>query len=554
MLFLPFSFLLFALVLGTKIVKNDGVLSFEDGSEYDPYQIKDLIRTALLRVRLDPFCKAMMDAINRKDSAVEEYYDFIFDGYEHASNHFYPEQAESWDFLLNQSFIQFLERQVEQESIEGAEGIINRLIIPKYPILEEINYEFDIKAFVEGDIGFRGDMTSHFEEVQTHFFFQQLKNVLYLAENDETQAKIQLRKLLSAARKSVSRETEPYVDFLMEVPIEAMRTVYFPLNDFSSDFEHSIKTFVTKRVYHDLFKKSPEIIEEVRKKLTYKSNEMKYFKFLMKFHETNGFDGFIMTNPLEFYLMEATKNENYEQIAVLKESLNFLKSEYIDNVFDLVLEKDDSKAIDLLLDQKYLDSYNSIGVNLFNRAVAKEKRNILDSFLKGRVNRPSPEMIGDSMIKLFNSGNLEHLLYIVKELYKPGLNSRNLKEILSLSVEAKHEELVRRILSHESTLEALIFKEHLQDVYETALNQCKDFDILRLFLRDKELIERIEMKNFVAEKFKGTLNDQNFDFATLFLDYDCIDEDLFINLHMEAIEKEDEDEINLFECYLSFKH
>lgn len=553
MFFPSFIFFLFAFVLGSNIIKKD-VLSFGDGSEYTPHDLKSLISIALVSIRLDPFCTAMMDVIKCHDDAAEEYYDFIFNGYEQSCQHFYPNKVESWDFLLNQSFIQFLERKVEQDSIEGVEEIIKRFIIPKYPILKEINYEFDIKAFVEGDIVLRGDMTGHFEDVQTFYFFLQLKNVIYTADIDETQAKIQLYNLLSTAESILRSETKPYIDFLMKVPIKVMKTIYFPLNDFSTDFEHSIKKFVIKRVYFDLYKKSPEILEDVMKSLTQNSNEMKYFKFLMKFYEIYGFYEFIITNPLEFHLLEATKNQNYEQIKVLKESLNLLKRECIDNVFDLVLETDDSKAIDLLLDQRYLDNYNLIGVNLFESAVEKDKRNIIDSFLQGRVNRPSPEMIGDSMIKLFNSGNLEHLVYIAEELYRPGLNTKNLKEILYLSVEAKHEELVERILVNESKNDALIFKEDMQFIYANALYQCKDFDILRLFLRNKELIKRLEFKDFVLETFKQALNVQNFDLTVLYLDCDSIEQDQITNLHLEAIEKEDEDEINLFERFTSNKN
>lgn len=564
-----FLFILFLDIVSGAISTNineqeqlpNNFLIYGNGNRYTPEMIKKEIKTALKTgIKLDPFCIGMMEAINSDDFAIEAYYAFIFDGYEHSINHFYPEQPDSWDFLLNQSFIQYLERQVELEFEKVVEeSIIKRLIVPKYPILKEFNYEFDSKTFLEEEICFRGDLTGHFEKFQTICFFQQLKNIIW-SKNREISVEFTFKALLTTARKGLRPEAQPYADFFANIPIEVMKAVYFPSTVFSADFEHSLMKFVTKSVYSGLKKKSPEILEEIMKNLSDESVEMKYFKFLMKFHNFKNCDWFIITNPLEFYLMQATEKGNYERIKILKESLNFLKKEFVDNVFDLAMEKDDSVVIELLLDERILENFNNIGVKLFNAALRNDKRNILDSFYKGKIHRPSLKMIGDSLLILFKNGNFDHLIYILDENYKIGLNSKNLVEILILSVEMKNERIIKRILSNESSKDSLIFKDDLQRVFRIVLEQGCDrdcdgvFELMKLFMEQTKIIRRIDFKDFMKNKFLKAFNDKNLDLIDLFLESDCIDEDLIFSCHMEAIEKECYDLINLFEYFFSYKN
>ena len=332
--------------------------------------------------------------------------------------------------------------------------------------------------------------------------------------------------------------------------------------------------FVAKSAYSGLKRESPEILEEVMKNLSNDRAEMKYFKILMKFHDLNKTcDWFIITNPLEFYLMQATEKGNYEEIKILKESLNLLKWEIVDNVMNLALEKDDSVIIELLLDKRILEKYNYFGVNLFNNALSKDKRNILDSFFKGRIHRPSMKMIGDSLLTLFNNGNFDHLLYILETNYRIGLNSNNLIELLLLAVKMKNVKIIKIILFNESVNNSLIFHDHFQRAFNVVLEQdyfdfgcdcdcscdCSrkgkgNVELMKLFMKEKKIIERIEYKDFMKNKFLKAFNDKNLDLIYLFLESDCIDENLIFDYHMEAIDKEYYDLINIFEYFFSYKN
>jgi hypothetical protein len=546
------------------LLKEDNVLIYGNGSKFTPGMMKELIETELswgMGIKLDPFCAVVMEAIKSENVAIEGYYNFIFNGYEHFANYFNPNKPDSWDFLFNQSFIQFIRSEVEQGREDEMNEMINNLIIPKYPILKEFNYEFDVKTFTEIEADFQGDLTGHFEEVQTFIFFQQVKSEILMIKLGELTSETRIINLLTTGKRSLKLEVHPYVDFLLNIPLDVWKTVNFPYNAAITDFEYSLKTFVSKSVYFDINRKSPEIIEEVWKNISDETDEMKYFKFLMKFYETNNGnnnsadsnkDWFIISNPLEFYLIQAIQEGNYDLIKILKESLNFLKWEYLSNAFNIALEKDDSLAIEILLDNRIYKDYNSTGVNLFYRAVSNDKRNVIDSFLKGKLNRPCPIMLGSRMKELFEKENFDQLIYILNEYYLVGLGSENLKELLLLSIKSKsqNEKVLEKILTKESTSKIpLISDENLILVYELIFDQIDNLDILKLLFKQEEIFQRNSFKDFMVEMFGKAVNNRKLVLIEFFLQYKCVEEDLILKYFNEVIEEGDEDEINLFEFH-----
>ena len=565
-----FKFQVAVLVVINFVVScSSNLLIYGNGKTFDQSTLKQEIKNVLTRgiIKVDPFCTAILGAIYRDDLAIKAFYDFIFTEYEHFAYEFDTYRAETWDFLINQALIQYIERKNELGLSEEVESdIINPIVIPKYPILNLLEYKFDSKSFVE-DYFFRGDLTGHFEEAQVSLFFKRLNEIITMKNDEDFDTEKKYIDLLTAAKMYLEPETVPYIDFLLNTPLYWMKRVYIPFGEFLTEFKFALIRFVTINVFKFIRKESPEIIETIMQRLKQdsSSNDTKYFKFLMKFYEDHP-EICLFYDPLKEFLMKSIKEENFEQVKLLKDAFEFLKRETVDDAIRLSLKLDNDIIFEFLMNNQPEESTQEQcnGFNSFKTAVSKDKRKILNLFTTGKIVRPSIDMWGDSLVDILKNGNYDMIIHILIKKYKPGLASKNLRNLMIETIElylnmetetvidSRIERILWLILRSETPPYGveLIFKEDLKAAYDLVFKKG-NLKLLALFLDFRKVVARIDYEEEISKKFIEAIEAKNWEMVEIFLNSKSLDDKTIFKCHMEALENGCDDAIFIFEFFYS---
>ena len=306
-------------------------------------------------IAVDPFCRSLMSGWIANNPILDDYIAFIFDGYEHTVNYFDKKNPASWDFLFNQSFIQYAEFVQDKSEIEY---IFDRIILPYYPILEYTGFEFDTEAFLMGDdevIGFRGDITEYLEEACINNFRDEFLRVLSLPGKQDLVLPpngngIQvipaepLRSKLSSYKKIlhvVKKDTKlvAYVHVLLNTPLSSLKNVHVSTLG-HSDFGRFFKE-MTENIFNRILQRQPEIAEMILMSIVPRNVHEGVpsdisFKDMMTFYAAEmaaTYKQFIETDRLEKYLLDSVEREDIDEILsydVLLDSLN--SSHILDSV------------------------------------------------------------------------------------------------------------------------------------------------------------------------------------------------------------------------------
>lgn len=241
-------------------IKNNGTLNFRKSKSITKKEFKKLSQGAIEKTLfLDPFCKAILKSFLDKNPISMHFYKFLFKRFTHWLDVFDSEAAHSWDYLINLAFVQYANiPENESQVLE----IINDLVIPKYHMLANSSFRFDIETFKqhENAIDDEFSVSAYLDRSSVHAFIEKFKPIFH-CKND-LEAQIHFKILLWNARKDIvlcRDEFKYHIAILKAVPFKYLRKCYWTA-DTHLDLE-SFLSALAQSVYKEVRKSSPEEFE-----------------------------------------------------------------------------------------------------------------------------------------------------------------------------------------------------------------------------------------------------------------------------------------------------
>ena len=186
------------------------------------------------------------------------FYESALRKYEFDKNYYFDSLNPTYvNILIDQYFRDFAKNNGEQ-----AEIMINTVVLPNYPFLSQVSYEFSTAVFLNSSIF---DINTFLESVSIEIFVSQLSNILALEEDE---AQIFLKALLCDAKNEFPFDPEFkwHHAFLVNVPVR-----YFKATAYNqTGHHHSIKNFIpalASGIYQEIVVDSQSLADELLAKV-----------------------------------------------------------------------------------------------------------------------------------------------------------------------------------------------------------------------------------------------------------------------------------------------